>query len=66
MGSGDVVGGMVQKRGLQVHCLGSGRINIKICCTEFVDCYFCINFLTKWFSMICFISTSTSGKILPL
>ena len=26
----------------------------------------CINFLTKWFSMICFISTSTSGKILPL
>lgn len=41
MGSGDVVGGMVQKRGLQVHCLGSGRINInEIYCTEFVDCYY--------------------------
>lgn len=43
------------------------RINInEIYCTEFVDCYFCIHFLTKWFSMICFIWTSTSGKILPL
>lgn len=43
------------------------RINInEIYCTEFVDCYFCIHFLTKWFSMSCFISTSTSGKILPL
>ena len=32
------------------------RINInEIYCTEFVDCYFCTHFLTKWFSMSCFI-----------